>query len=284
MPSRGRRRGSSQNNLNRVSEAPIRRSSTSRGPRTGLLTLRRSTRLIELLATEEAEPSRRPAVNPSRDQVSSTDRLHPAPQDPSIAREPQQHHSSTSIGHWKHDQALGTQQSLWMNGELERTNTEFNMRIVVEPPNQARPGHVLCPPLVMSLEIRTDRESSGLRPIDPTLLWALVSIVSEDDATCLAPPRSDLLIGTPVDSVHPLTPHGHEREIGYVAFPNLAIREPGRYRLRVSLFRMNAIGGPDAASFEGGINLQSLSSRVIDVAPTAVPPSIGASPLRNYTV
>ncbi|MCJ1404535.1 hypothetical protein MMC11_007761 [Xylographa trunciseda] len=145
------------------------------------------------------------------------------------------------------------------------------MRIVIEPPYQARPGDVLTPPLVMSLENETGPNLSEQEPVDPTLFWAVVSVVSEDDMTLLAPPRTDLLMGTIADSVHPLTPPDHEGQIGFVAFPNLIIREPGRYRLRISLIKMNAIGEMSTPSYEGGTAIQSLSSRVINVAPTAEP-------------
>ena len=76
-----------------------------------------------------------------------------------------------------------------------------------------------------------------------------------------------------MDSVHALTPLQEEREIGFMAFPDLAIRDPGRYRIMVSLVRMNPPGA--AIVSPAGINVQNTSSRVINVDPSAEPPRLG---------
>ena len=166
-----------------------------------------------------------------------------------------------------------------MNGNIPEIGDPHNMRIVIQPPHQARPGDVLTPPIVMSLENQSGSHSAEQESIDPTLLWAVVSVVSEDDLTPISPPRSDLLIGTIADSIHPLTPPDHEGQIGFVAFSNLIIREPGRYRLRISLIKMNAVGEINTPSYEGGTAVQSMSTRVINVAHTAEPLTLGLHPL-----
>ncbi|MCJ1377596.1 hypothetical protein MMC17_000691 [Xylographa soralifera] len=293
MPSRGRPRGPSQSNLNTVSGGQIRRSSISRGPRAALSTQRRSARLSNLFATNGGELLSGQDI--SGTQVTGncprTRNIIPGQQneDPvgtetqqavNLQNEFYQHPESHTT---RRHQIILTEQDCLMNGNLLRTNNPYIMKIVIEPPHQARPGEVLTPPLVMSLENESDPNSPEQEPVDPTLLWAVVSVVSEDDMTPLAPPRTDLLIGTIADSVHPLTPPDHEGQIGFVAFPDLVIREPGRYRLRISLIKMNAIGGASTPSYEGGTAVQSMSSRVITVAPTAEPLTPGLGPVSCLT-
>ncbi|MCJ1421838.1 hypothetical protein MMC32_008205 [Xylographa parallela] len=293
MPSRGRPRGNSQSNLNTVSGGQIRRSSISRGPRAALSTQRRSARLSNIFATSEGE-------RPSRQDISSTQVTENSPQTRTIVPEqenegpaglatPQavnldnEFDQHPEVQTARRRQIILTEQDCLMNGVLLQTNNPYIMRIVIEPPHQARPGEVLTPPLVMSLENESGPNSPEQEPVDPTLLWAVVSVVSEDNITPLAPPRTDLLIGTIADSVHPLTPPDHEGQIGFVAFPNLVIREPGRYRLRISLIKMNAIGGMRTPAYEGGTAVQSMSSRVIDVVATAQLMTPGLGPLSRLT-
>ena len=147
------------------------------------------------------------------------------------------------------------------------------MNVLIEPPEYVRPGDILDPPLVIRLDQTVDQHLAG-RPVeDYSLLWAVLSVVTEDGRTMLAPPRADLLTGTRVDSVHALTPLQEEREIGFMAFPDLAIRDPGRYRIMVSLVRMNPLG--TATVGPAGINVQNTSSRVIVVDPNAERPRLG---------
>ncbi|MCJ1283504.1 hypothetical protein MMC26_002834 [Xylographa opegraphella] len=279
MPSRGRPRGTSQSNINTVSGSQIRRSSTLRGPRATLSTQRRSTRLSNLFAASEGElPSISDTSGTQVTEASSQScALIPEQQneEPTGIERPQTHIVEDEFDQHLEDQTsrqhqvILTEEDYLMNGIVLQTDNSYTMRIIIEPPLRARPGEVLTPPLVMSLENDSGTNSPAREPVDPALLWAVVSVVSEDDRTPLAPPRTDLLRGTIADSVHPLTPPDHAGQIGLVAFPNLIIREPGRYRLRVSLIKMNAVGATRTPSYEGGTAVQSMSSRVIDVAPTA---------------
>ncbi|EXJ60430.1 hypothetical protein A1O7_04582 [Cladophialophora yegresii CBS 114405] len=57
----------------------------------------------------------------------------------------------------------------------------------------------------------------------------------------LAPPRDNLFCGKRADSVHPVY---HEQEVdrpttAYAIFPDLVIKEPGSYRVKVSIIDMN---------------------------------------------
>ena len=150
------------------------------------------------------------------------------------------------------------------------------MNVIVEPPPQVRPGQVLSPPVVIRLE-RAETEEND---INPSLLFAFVSITSEDGSTSLAPPRNDLIAGNLSDSVHTLDSdtESDDEEVGFLSFPDLRIQDPGSYRLRVSLMRMDVTSteGP-----RGAMNLQSTLSRVIHVDDEAEESSPG-SPKRKF--
>ena len=152
-----------------------------------------------------------------------------------------------------------------LNGGDNRTGNMFDMNIVLEPAANVRPGNVLRPPMVIRLRRRNGVSNVGGGPQDYAHLWALASIVSEEGTTALAPPRGDLIRGTPVNSIHKAARSGNEEEVGYVCFSDLAIEQAGRYRIRVSLISMEGLGGSTASSMEGGANLQSVVSRIINV-------------------
>ena len=285
-----RRGKSSSVTLSRISPGSTGRSGPSRGPRVGLAALRRSARISGLLAICELEATgaqkqehqiAQEGLLGSHSLVDATASTLPVrPQYPAddfgsashsrIARDV----NSTRICSRRLD--LPSLTTSRMNGELEPPSDQYTMNIVIEPSNHARPGQLLSPPLVLSFEYGTNETNEGRAPDDYTLLWAVVSIVGEDSTTPIAPPQPHLLSGTPVDSIHPLTPGISGREVGYVSFTDLAIREPGRYRLQVSLIRMNTIGGPSATQFEGGVNLQQTSTRVINVVAGAQSSILGS--------
>jgi hypothetical protein len=80
-------------------------------------------------------------------------------------------------------------------------------------------------------------------------LWALATLVDQNGQVLV-----EQLSGRTADSAHPMnqgghgngTSHGHIsngrnglRDQAYFFFPDLAIHTPGRYRVRVTLMRMN---------------------------------------------
>ena len=135
------------------------------------------------------------------------------------------------------------------------------MNVIVEPPPQVRPGATLNPPIIVRLA-RTDVEDEAVG--DTSQLFAFVSVTSEDGSTSLAPPSSDLVSGNLSDSVHTLESDSEfdDEEAGFLSFPDIQIQNPGNYRLRVSLMKLDAGGGSGS---RGAINLQSTLSRVIRV-------------------
>lgn len=147
------------------------------------------------------------------------------------------------------------------NLRQERPDDTFIMNMVVQPPKWTRPGNVLSP-VVVRIHHKIADSSNGLSTHDTGLMWAMVSLASEDGTTTLAPPRNDLLGGSLVSSFHHATPSDGDQEVGHVSFMDLAIRIPGRYRIKVSLLQM-AFG----AKSRDGTNLQDTMSHVIQVDP-----------------
>lgn len=157
------------------------------------------------------------------------------------------------------------------------TDDLFDMEIVVQPPSRVRPGRLLYPPVVLRVR---QLEVLGLssQPLNnSSVLWVLVSLVSADESTVLAPPDPGLIIGNPVDSIHPLIPALESRDLGFASFPNIAIRDPGEYRIRVSLIRMTLSDASGSAAQESGANLLNILSRIIRVEDNVRSPVIGKS-------
>ncbi|KAL8884413.1 MAG: hypothetical protein Q9192_006854, partial [Flavoplaca navasiana] len=131
----------------------------------------------------------------------------------------------------------------------EGSNVEsdvYEMHILIQPPVESRPGNILRPPTVVSLrKVGASHREEGLST-DIIGYWAFVSVVSEDGLVALAPPSTSLISGTLAKSVH----HGRlteaEEDVGHLAFPNLAINQTGRFRLRISLLQMP--GSPESLS------------------------------------
>lgn len=150
-------------------------------------------------------------------------------------------------------------------------NHYFIMNVIVEPPSEIRPGDLLHPPIVIKLENRSGRLVNNEIDIEDGSLWAQASVVSEDGMVALAPPQPNLISGTLVDSIRPATPKDESQELGYLTFPDLAIHQTGKFRIRISLIKMPATDEPEA------INLQSIVTRIIKVDSDAPTPSIGTS-------
>lgn len=154
------------------------------------------------------------------------------------------------------------------DSNFENRIDRFTMNVIIEPPSETRPGNLLNPPIVIKLENRKGQSISEKIDIEDGNLWAQASVVSEDGMVALAPPQPNLISGTLVGSVQPAAPE-ESHELGYLTFPNLAIHQPGRFRIRISLIRM-----PTANESEA-INLQSIVTRIIKVDTNAITPPIG---------
>ena len=130
------------------------------------------------------------------------------------------------------------------NTNDEVNNSPYKMEMVIRPLSAIKPGVTMHPPVVVALKAQTSRgERDGIyRELgDVSGIWAFVSLVTEDGNQSLAPPRTDLLLGRIVDSIHPAFDNTNSEgpTVGYAIFPDLAIAEPGRYCLRISLIDMD---------------------------------------------
>jgi hypothetical protein len=133
------------------------------------------------------------------------------------------------------------------------------LRLAVQPPPHAHPNEPLYPPVVARLSSET--------PIFSELsqTWAVATLVHYSGEVL-----HDQLGGRVVDSAHPLPEGGlgtngasSERDRAYFYFSGLVIREPGRYRVRVSLMQMDY--SPDGST-EGTVRvLETVDSRSITV-------------------
>ncbi|ETI24736.1 hypothetical protein G647_04106 [Cladophialophora carrionii CBS 160.54] len=121
------------------------------------------------------------------------------------------------------------------------------MELAVAPPPRVAVGVRLCTPLVVTFKgSSTAKDQRQEDPKERTLpdlsgIWVYLSLTTADMEKSLAPPRENLFCGKRADSVHPVY---HEQEvdrptIAYAIFPDLVIKEPGSYRVRVSIIDMN---------------------------------------------
>lgn len=145
------------------------------------------------------------------------------------------------------------------------------MNVIVQPPREIRPGSLLNPPIVVRLDGHRAQNANDVVNVNDANIWALASVVSADGMVALAPPQTNLLSGTLVDSVHTASMDDGRRGLGYMTFSNLAINQAGNYRIRVSLVRMPTIEDPEA------VNVHSIVTRVIRVDSRASAPSLGNS-------
>jgi hypothetical protein len=165
------------------------------------------------------------------------------------------------------------------------------MEFSVQPPEEARSGVVLSPPIVVKIRQRPSHENDdhGDEGADNSgLLWASASLLDETGLAMLAPPRTDLFQGSLVDSARPFsgTPDDVEGREGqprqsrrqaigrnnvpgasdsFVMFPNLTIRDTGIYRIQVTLSRMEKGGSTALSPVIGTVTVAKVQSRTIHV-------------------
>jgi hypothetical protein len=119
---------------------------------------------------------------------------------------------------------------------------EKMLGFAVQPPARTRPGVALYPPVTARL---SDRRSIYQ---ELSQVWAVASLVSGSGEVL-----SQQLGGRVVDSAHPIPESSRGssssqdaiRDRAYFYLPDLVIYEPGRYRIRISLMRMNYSYAPE---------------------------------------
>ncbi|MCJ1440104.1 MAG: hypothetical protein MMC23_000586 [Stictis urceolatum] len=119
------------------------------------------------------------------------------------------------------------------------------MSVILEPPQKVKLGDKFDAPLVVALS--KDR--------NPTDLMSVLSVISEDGKTAIAPPAPDVIAGNTSGSLQILD-HGKDKEQAIHLFRDLRLRRPGRYRLRISMMKREG---------ESYVNVHTVVSRVIAV-------------------
>lgn len=164
----------------------------------------------------------------------------------------------------------------------DEQDPRVEMQIMSQPERASRPAVLLYPPLAVRLRLREPCADDRHALRDFSQVWAFVSLADADGVETLAPPREGLLTGRLTDSAHPLSRprptvsgRGAPSEPGssatedapdsFVMFPDLTIREPGQYRLRVTLFNMQTPAGPTQAGPYGASSLQEVTTDVIEI-------------------
>lgn len=156
------------------------------------------------------------------------------------------------------------------------------MDIVVQPPRNARAGQALPGSIIVRLRTtNTDPEDAIA---DSTNLVAVATLVPGPNSTTPADPSilNAILFGRRFDSIHPFAddeadgaigsmdmadPHG----VGYMCFPDLAIRQAGTYRIRITLLRIHS----SASSIPVATAGSGSSVQIVDSNPVVV---IGVGP------
>ncbi|KAI9770954.1 MAG: hypothetical protein M1840_002658 [Geoglossum simile] len=159
----------------------------------------------------------------------------------------------------KRDLSTGTvQQGLSANDsascQRENESLVYKMSIVVQPPLEAQPNVKLFPPFTLRLRIR-DKSTGEAIPAGEQLsrIWGIVSPVDKDNRNAFSSPSAFVSNGRLCDSPHPL----HDGDISsFLTFQDVAFREPGKYRIRATLMKMEG----DAA-----LNWLQLESRPIHI-------------------
>lgn len=129
------------------------------------------------------------------------------------------------------------------------------------------------------MRLRTTNADPDDVVADSTNLVAVATLVPGPNSAVSTDPSvlNTILVGRRFDSIHPFAddeadgsiasmdmadPYG----IGYMRFPELIIRQPGTYRIRITLIRIrNSVSDPPISSAGNGLAVQVIDSNPIVV-------------------
>ena len=130
------------------------------------------------------------------------------------------------------------------------------MDVLVQPPQRVRPEAKLEPPPVV--RIQSSLGVAAIAGSSSNRVSVVLSIMDKSGHTALAPGREDLVTGNRSGTVHftdDMADDGDHpsglaagQDHALVAFPGIAIRHPGQYRLRVSLVSFCGNGSASGTS------------------------------------
>ncbi|KAF2714328.1 hypothetical protein K504DRAFT_420068 [Pleomassaria siparia CBS 279.74] len=153
----------------------------------------------------------------------------------------------------------------------------YAMDILVQPPSTAYAGQNLGGNIIVRLRNLDDHLNDAIA--DSTNLVALATLVRDSNWPGSRDPTvlNTLLTGRRFDSIHPFSDDeadgsissmemAHPRGVGYMRFPELMIRQPGTYRIRITLIRVrNSSSDPPVSSASGGASVHAVDSNPIRV-------------------
>ncbi|ORX98028.1 hypothetical protein BCR34DRAFT_496462 [Clohesyomyces aquaticus] len=153
----------------------------------------------------------------------------------------------------------------------------YGMDVILQPPPTAWAGYELNQTIVVRLRTANTDPNDALA--DSTNLVAVASLIPGPNSTGSRDPAvlNSLLAGRRFDSVHPFSDDeadgvaaslemDHPRGVGYMVFPGLIIRQPGTYRIRITLVRMRGSSTePPVSPSTGGSSIQVVDSNPIVV-------------------
>ncbi|KAF2868209.1 hypothetical protein BDV95DRAFT_501306 [Massariosphaeria phaeospora] len=160
---------------------------------------------------------------------------------------------------------------------LSPEDIRYAMDIVLQPPPTARAGQSLNGNIIARL--RTTDTDPDDAIADSTNLVAVATLIPGPNSTGSTDPAvlNTILAGRRFDMLHPFSDDEADgsiasmdmndpRGVGYMYFPDLTIRQPGTYRVRITLIRIrNSSADPPVTSAAGGASVQVVDSNPIVV-------------------
>ena len=156
----------------------------------------------------------------------------------------------------------------------------YVMDILVQPPSTAWAGHNIGGIIIVRLRITDDHLNDAIT--DSSNLVAVATLVRDNNWAGSRDPNvlNNLLTGRRYDSVQPFSDDeadgsissmemSHPRGVGYMRFPELAIRQAGTYRIRITLIRIrNSSSDAPAPPAAGSTSVHMVDSNPIIVSGT----------------
>jgi len=149
-----------------------------------------------------------------------------------------------------------------LNGNFDQNN--FSLDPVNSLPREVRVGFPLAAPFTVRVDGQQQSPYTENLDAESGRLMAVATLVASDQHGLLTPVNAGILAGPQLaDTVHPESSTG---TLGYVSFPDLVIRSPGTFRVRVTLLRMSATVHAEHCSLQGAMSLASIDSEPVVVA------------------
>ncbi|KXL47167.1 hypothetical protein M433DRAFT_400618 [Acidomyces richmondensis BFW] len=169
------------------------------------------------------------------------------------------------------------------NNDQLAERQSFELHVIGQPKRDIVLGAPVETSVMVSLRMPTPNMATNAGNIDTSKLFAVTSLVTDGRSGDRMALEAGLLTGQKMfDSVHPMPVECAERlasrepcrlVLGYSTFPGLVIRQPGNYRIRTTLIKMNCTGGM-------GTSIVAIDSDPIKVER----PRVGATPRKQQRV